>query len=227
MAEITKTKSSPATIENFLLFSGDWTSLGTRTYTDSSTCRAVFHRPKPKDLSPTPMFVNRTKWNTSSYSSRTRRGALEWVHAGKPVRTREIRSSESGTSARIAQTDALARLSRGSLNAAQALAESRESFGTILTNLYRLGAFAKALKKGDFKGAADVLDIQLSRRGRARLRKQSPLERMSNGWLEYWYGIAPIISDVEGAIELADTSFHEGASRTAHGGISRTQMAGC
>lgn len=223
MAEITKSKSQTTVIENYLFFFGRWTYQGRRTLVEGSSCRAIFSRPKPADLSPTHMFVNRVKYNTSQYSTALRRGYIDYVHAGLPSRTRTVSTATGGRTEQIAVTDAQARLARGSLNAAQTLAESRETFGTIFTNVYRLGRFALELKRGNFKAAAQVLDIQLSRRGHARLKKQSMLDRMSNGWLEYSYGIQPIISDIEGAIQFADDRFHEGASRTSFGGTSRKQ----
>lgn len=222
MADITRTWRSTSTVSDFQKWGNNWLPAGTYTMVKTASASCNRHRKLVKNPPPTHMSITRFEANASSYSSSVRRGRAAYVFPG-PSRTRHVTSS-TGSQSSVAVLDAQARLARGSLNLAQTIAESREAYGTIWTNLYRLGTFALALKRGHIKKAASVLDIQISRRGRARLRQQTQTERLANGWLEFQYGIMPIIGDVNGAIEHLDTSFHKGATRTSRGGLTKGMM---
>lgn len=225
MADVTKTWDNSFRLDSYLVAGSQQIPVGSAMVGRIASATCIRNRPRPSDLSPTPMFIRRTWANPQVYERDAGFakyiGSITFVHGGVSAKTKRVIPSVSG--GQIAKLDALARLGRGSMNLAQTLAEARETYGTIATNLYRLGTFALALKKGNFRRAAEVLDIRLSRRGEARLKQQSWLERVSSGWLEYSYGILPIIGDVEGAIQHMDDKFHEGASRSAYGGMSRAQ----
>lgn len=91
-----------------------------------------------------------------------------------------------------ARLKAYNKMKESSLNLGQALAESRETVGTILGVAKRIGKFGYLLKKGKFGSALKSLGLNSPRRA---------MKNAQDCWLEARYGVRPLLSDAYNAAE--------------------------
>lgn len=75
------------------------------------------------------------------------------------------------------------------------LAEFEKSIVTIQNRALQLYNFTKAIKKGDLKKAAGILQTPLPKR-------KHPVKEQANNWLEYHLGIEPAVKDIYTAIDI-------------------------
>lgn len=91
-----------------------------------------------------------------------------------------------------ARLKAYNKMKDSSLNLGQALAESRESIGTILGAAKRVSKFGYLLKKGKFGSALRSLGLNSA---------SKTVKNAQDCWLEGRYGIRPLLSDAYNAAE--------------------------
>jgi hypothetical protein len=179
------------------------------TYRTRQNDRGMRKKPKPPlPLGTTGYYSERTDWyelldnNASVGGLTTRQGAYTYVNnTGTAVRN--LNYAPRYPNVALA---ALANLGSGPLNAGVALGEGKETLAMLAKTAGRLTNFAQALRKGNWKGAADQLGFDLSRSQRSRLGRsvssaRAQRQNMQNGWLEYQYGWMPLLSDAHGAVE--------------------------
>jgi hypothetical protein len=93
-----------------------------------------------------------------------------------------------------AGTGALDKLNGTHIEAGIALLEAGKTFGHLASTAARLFGLLRAMKKGRFGEAADILGLNLSRRGTLGLARN---------WLEYQYAWRPLLMDVTAAYDIA------------------------
>lgn len=81
------------------------------------------------------------------------------------------------------RTKALLKLANGKAQAGVALAEAKKGLDGILSRSHNLAGAIRAVKRGNFKGAARILGVN------------NP-DKLAGAYLEYTYGWEPLISDI-------------------------------
>ena len=118
---------------------------------------------------------------------------------------------EVQTFAPIARSKALSRaqsrVSRNSVNLAQAFAERRQAADMLAKSANRLVSLAWDIKRWRFASAAGNIAkwTGIAKPGRVGSRR----ETFANNWLEFQYGWKPLLSDIYGSCELLANTFHE------------------
>lgn len=97
-----------------------------------------------------------------------------------------------------AEVKALNRLADRKMSALETVAEMRQSVDGLSRNARSLVAFAMAAKRRDWKAAARAIGVDpASRRSkRAVTRIHAQGQSFGAAWLNYWFGIQPIVSDM-------------------------------
>lgn len=91
-------------------------------------------------------------------------------------------------------TDALSRLQDSKADIGVAIGEARETLSHLAETSIRLFRLIKAMRRGNFSEAADILGLKLSKRKRFNLAKN---------WLEYSFAWRPLVKDVFDVYNLA------------------------
>lgn len=147
------------------------------------------------------------------------------------------RGQPTSNFAQQSMSKALSNVKQQKVNLAQAFAEREQTVGLVYNNVKRLVSLAIALKKGNVKGAKDLL---LGSKGRDKRKQISVFnrdgthvvgrkyvhtrvgstsnnltpEQFASLWLEFQYGWRPLLSDIYGACELiADTYYRKPSVR--------------
>lgn len=121
------------------------------------------------------------------------------------------RSSPVADHAAMAQVRAVAKLRSKVANSgglAIDLGEINQTVNMIATNVTRMAHAARAIRRGNLKGAASALGITSSRKfpggPRGPLREKDPLRLLAAYWLEFTYGWKPLIQDIHESIEALE-----------------------
>jgi len=75
------------------------------------------------------------------------------------------------------------------------LAEFKKSLGTIANRVEQVLRFTKAVKRGRFGDAANILQTPMPIR-------RHPVKEQANNWLEFHLGIQPVVGDIFSAMHL-------------------------
>jgi len=75
------------------------------------------------------------------------------------------------------------------------LVEFNKSLGTMANKIEQLLRFTKAVKRGRFGDAANILQT-------GQPKRLHPVKEQANNWLEYHLGIAPVVGDIYSAMHL-------------------------
>lgn len=101
---------------------------------------------------------------------------------------------------------ALSKIKSSQINIAQAFAERRQTVSLIATTLRRLHLGFTGLKRGDLSAFARSLKLSSPTTSMARAYRRShgisPVNAATSAWLEYAYGVRPLLSDVYAAMEV-------------------------
>lgn len=98
----------------------------------------------------------------------------------------------------------LKNLRDSSFNAAQALAERKQTENLVASTATRVAKSLVSLRKGNFKKAAQDLGVIPKKRAGRRFNTQYATDQgkaIGNAWLELQYGWKPLLSDVYGSME--------------------------
>lgn len=79
------------------------------------------------------------------------------------------------------------------------IAECDDAFRMVATRATQLVKAVTALKKGNLRGFASVLGVQLKHKHRNV--KKAP-KNLSALWLEYWFGWAPTLGDIYSSVDI-------------------------
>jgi hypothetical protein len=93
-------------------------------------------------------------------------------------------------------------------------AEGREALGMVRNRIHSLYRGYKDLRRGDFNGFANRFGLN-ARRVNKRLTRYDPSKKwlrnprdtadfVGSAWLEYWFGWAPMVGDIYGALEVLE-----------------------
>lgn len=112
------------------------------------------------------------------------------------------------------------KLANGHLNTLVTLGEGRETVAYIAQRAGLLLRGLRMIRRGDFVGASKLFKSELSQNASKRLRRnrdmyRNPVDLLSNSWLEYQFGIKPIINDCYGAVEAYHSKMQAGEVVTA------------
>ena len=99
-----------------------------------------------------------------------------------------------------AQTEMLVKLADRKVHLGNALAESRKTVSMIASRMLSVLSAYRAIRRGNFSGAAAALGIS-KRKG---FRKSA-----ADQWLELQYGWKPLLSDIYGGAELLQKGFRD------------------
>lgn len=203
--------------------SGKWVLASSQmSYRDQVRAFASWHRPKPIVLTPTTMQIEEICDNTEIYevvsgSGKTingKRGTAKFVYGSYAVQS-EVFTSGDGMSE---LNRALAKSTDFSFGVS--IAESKETISFIAKNIRRITSFGVALKRGDLRLAQDVLNIDLSRSAVSRLKGQSMQDRLASGYLEFQFGLMPLLNDVSNVAKAYEQGLAtRGLKISAHAGL--------
>lgn len=96
-----------------------------------------------------------------------------------------------------ASIEATARLAQGDFNLGVALAESKQTFGFVVDNTLKLVNVIRAIRRGRWSRAGQILGY----------KNWSDTKGSANKWLEYQYGLMPLIGDIYGAQQTLKEGF--------------------
>jgi len=134
-------------------------------------------------------YVNETRFLTNSLSYGTFADtSSSWVTGLKSKATSNL----------------LKNLRDSSFNAAQALAERKQTADLIASSATKIAKSLRNLRRGNFAKAAQDLGLTAKKRANRRFNSQFIVDQgkaVGNGWLELQYGWKPLLSDVYGATE--------------------------
>lgn len=123
-----------------------------------------------------------------------------------------------------ATNNLLKNLRNSSFNAAQALAERKQTANLFSSTATRVAKSIISLRKGNFVKAASELGVLPRKRARRRFNSQYAVDQakaVGNGWLELQYGWKPLLSDVYGSMEtLAKANNPQGNPNTVYRKVS-------
>lgn len=89
-----------------------------------------------------------------------------------------------------------------SINAAQAVAERKQTARTVTDAAEKIAKAMTRVRRGDLRGAADALGVKVSKRAiRRNKRISNQTDAIADGWLGLNYGWQPLLNDVYGAAE--------------------------
>lgn len=159
----------------------------------------VGRKTKPLRSSPTPYYsqhsysVNNggyTIGNSQVVSNVTtlREGSGEWGHLYSLHRNLAIERWRNGIS--------------GGQDAAwlTAIAEINSTWGMVGERLHQVGTGYRALRKGNFRKFLKTFEIEP--RNRHRHKRWNEPAAASRLWLEYWFGWAPTVGDIQSGLEV-------------------------
>lgn len=89
-------------------------------------------------------------------------------------------------------------------NAAHALIERKQTMELLSSRMVQLARFALAIKKGRFKDAGRILD---PRKQHTEKYPRAASKSLANAWLQWWFGISPLVKDIASAIDLLNSPF--------------------
>lgn len=107
-----------------------------------------------------------------------------------------------------ARVKALSRLGENvkyqKFNAGVAFAERKQTANLISTTAYRIADAARSLRRGNLLGVYKSLGLQgqPTRAQVAKVTKTPADKRLASHWLEYNFGVVPLLRDVQSAAEL-------------------------
>lgn len=167
------------------------------------------HRPRTKPSIPTNVtaqawlyFDIRVQWTTGSGNQVT----TYYQPATNLEGSETIYSDDAVDGTARAYTAAESKLAKGDLNLLVTLGEGPETIRYIASRMLTLAQAFNMIRKGNFLGAAKQLGTDLSQNATKRLNRhkrvsKDPSDLLSNSWLEFQFGIKPIVNDVYGAVE--------------------------
>lgn len=103
-----------------------------------------------------------------------------------------------------ASANLLSQLRDSSFNAAQAVAERKQTANLVASTATKVAKAFGSLRKGNFVKAATDLGVIPKKRAGRRFNKDYPVDQakaVGNAWLELQYGWKPLLSDVYGSME--------------------------
>lgn len=95
-------------------------------------------------------------------------------------------------------------LRNSSFNAAQAIAERKQTADLFTSTAKKVASAFGSLRKGNFVRAAQDLGVIPKKRAGRRFNKDFPIDQakaVGNAWLELQYGWKPLLADVYGSME--------------------------
>ncbi len=146
----------------------------------------------------TPPYTLPMPYTSISGSVRQVSGGLDW---GPSIANRPEQFRQSVlTSSQFAQTsNMLVERFQGLLSDRASMGENLAEFGkslsTIANKVEQVLRFTKAVKRGRFGDAANILAT-------AAPTRKHPVKEQANNWLEYHLGIAPVVGDIYSAMHL-------------------------
>lgn len=130
-----------------------------------------------------------------------------------------------------ATANLLKNLRDSSFNAAQAVAERKQTAGLVSSTATRVAKSLRNLRRGNFSKAASDLGIAPRPRAVRRFNSEYIVDQskaIGNGWLELQYGWKPLLSDVYGSMETLAKANNSGNPNTifkkATGRASRSEQ---
>lgn len=179
------------------------------------------NRPRPSVLTPTPCSST-----SKQYYSTLMLRKNQFIEAYMPRSFFEgsliEKSEDDAQGAGKAQNAAINRLQKGHLNVLVALGESKETVTYVASRMFTLYRTLKLISRGRFGEAAKVLRSDLSQNASKRLRRnrdryKNPTDLLANSWLEYQFGIKPLVNDIYGAIDAYHQKLQAGTAVKSKG----------
>lgn len=139
-----------------------------------------------------------TNLTTGAWSKTEWRGLFECCTMANPAKNSSIFIDLNLRASR----KLLSRIKNQDFSAPVAVAEGRKTIRMIADIVTQVARAGLALRRGNFRGAADALGV--SPRGGAL--KRSRYQSLANNWLELQYGWQPLLSDVYGLAQYLEKS---------------------
>jgi hypothetical protein len=167
-------------------------------------------KPTAMCLSPTQVtgigqlyFNTMTHWKTGN----TFVGFTQWyAPLSQRYGSKSVTSTDASDGTARAQNAADVKLSKGSINLLVTGGEGHETIRYVASRIATLAQAFNLIRKGNFAGAAKQLGTDLSQNASKRLARNArmtkdPTQLLANSWLEFQFGIKPLVNDVYGAVE--------------------------
>lgn len=166
-------------------------------------------KPSPLPLFPSACSSEGFLYFDTFETWQTKAGASTVIYnapSGNRYGTETIYSVRDSNGPAIARSKADARFGTGPLNALVQAGEAPETTRFVARRIFTLAQAFNLIRKGRFADAASMLKTELSRNASKRLnynrdRYRNPADLLANSWLEYQFGIAPLIKSVYDAVD--------------------------
>lgn len=191
--------------ERTVSYTGRVTYDQTKSFTSEHvSAEAMWSRRKPMRLTDTPMSIYDNKLNDSRYSTSHlgpngpygKEGTLDHVYPGS------VDIMESFDSGGAAMTRALNKLTGDRATFGESLVESKATLDMIRNRIRLLWAFGRALRHGRLDEAARLLKFDPGSTAKEKLKKMSADNRIASGYLEFMFGIMPVVNDIENGLKI-------------------------
>lgn len=169
-----------------------------------ASAEAMWSRRKPARPKDTPMIIYDNMLNDSVYRDMYpgpngeygKEGTLNHVYPGS---IDETRSEDSGGAA---MTRALNKLTGDRATFGESLVESKATLDMIRNRIRLLWAFGRALRNGKLDEAARLLKFDPGSTAKEKLKKMSADNRIASGYLEFMFGVLPVVNDIENGLKI-------------------------
>lgn len=183
---------------------------------------------RPRILPPLAFYFKQETWGPAPYSVREYRPSINGdtpinsITFSPHARVLSLQyfgeNSASFKAAQRAQCIVKLRnkLKDQSINAAQAVAERKQTAQTVISAATSIAKAYSSVRKGDLTGAAKALGVKVSKRAKRRNAiNPDQSSAASNAWLGLNYGWMPLLNDVYGAAEALAKSHDNRVIRKA------------
>lgn len=168
------------------------------------TADAIWHRPLPSGplLPPTYMEIVEIRFNPERYDETYvnpsnglkygREGLLAYVYNNKPITPFEV-TSDDGT---LSLNRALSKITNSRGTFGETLVEGRQTAQLLYKRGKQLVDSVRALRRRDIRALERALGVPLGKGAADRLRKMPHSQLISDGYLEFQFGIMPIVQNI-------------------------------
>lgn len=168
------------------------------------SAEAMWSRRKPARPKDTPMIIYDNMLNDNEYRDMYpgpngmygKEGTLNHVYPGTTDKTETIDSGGA------AMTRALNKLTGDRATFGESLVETRTTLDMIRNRIRLLWAFGRALRNGKLDEAARLLKFDPGSTAKEKLKKMSADNRIASGYLEFMFGILPVVNDIENGLKI-------------------------
>lgn len=167
------------------------------TIFDWAKADAQFSRRRPSPLTPTPFQVEERLDNGNRYKIEYsdgdyRSGSIQFVYPGVSPKIKRIESD-----GKFLLNKARHKVSGASQDLGETLVELDQTIDLIKKNVRRVGTIGDALKSGNWGKLESLIKGEVP----DAVKRQRPGKRLSSGYLEIMFGIMPLITSSQTAVD--------------------------